>query len=121
MWLLPHSEDVSQRFPGGYLPSCQLGGSKGVEDNAEMFNGPVLEVLHITFDRVCVCVCVCVCARARACAQLRPTPWTVACQASLPIEFSRQSELSFLLQGIFPTQGTLVSCVSCIGRQILYH
>ena len=36
-----------------------------MEDNAEMFNGPVLEVLHITFDRVCVCVCVCVCARAR--------------------------------------------------------
>ena len=28
----------------------------------------------------------------------------------------------FLLQGIFPTQGlNLVSCVFCIGRQILYH
>ena len=28
----------------------------------------------------------------------------------------------FLLQGIFPTQDlTWVSCVSCIGRQILYH
>ena len=27
-----------------------------------------------------------------------------------------------LLQGIFPTQGqTLLSCVSCISRQILYH
>ena len=72
MWLLPHSEDVSQRFPGGYLPSCQLGGSKGVEDNAEMFNGPVLEVLHITFDRVCVCVCVCVRARAHALSCVQP-------------------------------------------------
>ena len=85
-----------------------------MEDNAEMFNGPVLEILHITFDRVCVCVCVC--ARARA--QLRPTP---ACQAPLSMEFSRQSELSFLLQGIFRTQGTLVSCISCTGRRILYH
>ena len=28
----------------------------------------------------------------------------------------------FLLQGIFPTQGSnLVSCVSCIGRQKFYH
>ena len=83
-----------------------------MEDNAEMFNGPVLEILHITID------CVCVCVRARACAQLRPTP---ACQAPLSMEFSRQSELSFLLQGIFRTQGTLVSCISCTGRRILYH
>ena len=28
----------------------------------------------------------------------------------------------FLLQGIFPTRGlNCVSCVSCIGRQIIYH
>ena len=28
----------------------------------------------------------------------------------------------FLLQGIFPTQGsTHISCISCIGRQVLYH
>ena len=28
----------------------------------------------------------------------------------------------FLPQGIFPTQGSnLVSCISCIGRRILYH
>ena len=74
---------------------------------------------YISLLTVCVCVCVCVCVRA--CAQLHPTPWTVACQAPLSMEFSRQSELSFLLQGIFPTQRTLVSCVSCIGRQILYH
>ena len=28
----------------------------------------------------------------------------------------------FLFQGIFPTQGsTRISCISCTGRQILYH
>ena len=37
------------------------------------------------------------------------TPWTVACQASLPVGFPRQEYWSgfyFLLQGIFPTQGS---------------
>ena len=37
------------------------------------------------------------------------TPWTVARQAPLSMGFSRQeywSELSFLLQGIFQTQGS---------------
>ena len=36
------------------------------------------------------------------------TPWTVACQAALPMGFSRQEYwvgCHFLLQGIFPTQG----------------
>ena len=40
--------------------------------------------------------------------QLFATPWTVARQAPLSMEFSRQeywSGLPFLLQGIFPTQG----------------
>ena len=50
---------------------------------------------------------------------------TVACQAPLSIEYSRQKYWSQLL---FPTQGDLpdpkiktVSQVSWIGRQILYH
>ena len=40
--------------------------------------------------------------------QLFATPWTVACQAPLPMEFPRQEYWSgchFLLQGICPTQG----------------
>ena len=44
---------------------------------------------------VCVCVCVCVLV-AQSCLIL--SPWTVACQAPLPMEFSRQeywSELPF--------------------------
>ena len=37
------------------------------------------------------------------------TPWTVACQAPLSMEFSRQDTgvgCHFLLQEIFPTQGS---------------
>ena len=44
---------------------------------------------------------------------------TVACQAPLSMGFPRKeywSGLSFLLVGIFLTQG-----LNCIGRQILYH
>ena len=91
-----------------------------MEDDAEMFNGSTWKSwkYYILLLTVCVCVCVCVCVRVYT--QLHPTSQTVACQAPLSIEFSRQSELSLLLQGIFPTQGTLVSCVSCI-RRILYH
>ena len=50
------------------------------------------------------------------------TPWTVACQAPLSMEFSRQeywSGLPSLLHGIFPTQGLNLSLLHC--RQIFYH
>ena len=53
--------------------------------------------------------------------QLFATPWTVACQAPLSMEFSRQEYWSgshFPLQGIFPTQGSNPSFLHC--RQILY-
>ena len=40
-----------------------------------------------------------------SCVGLSATPWTVARQAPLSMEFSRQEAGShFLLQGIFPTQ-----------------
>ena len=54
--------------------------------------------------------------------QLFVTPWTIACQTPLPMEFSKQeywSGLHFLLQGIFPTQGSNPGLPYC--RQILYH
>ena len=40
----------------------------------------------------CVCVCVCVCARAQLFISvwLSATPWTIACQRPLCVEFSRQ-------------------------------
>ena len=54
------------------------------------------------------------------------TPWTLAHQVPLSMEFSRQEYWNGLP---FPTPGNLlnpgieptVSCVSCIGRWILYH
>ena len=47
---------------------------------------------------VCVCVCahVCVCAQSLSHAQLYATSWTVACQAPLSTEFSRQEYWSGL-------------------------
>ena len=75
---------------------------------------------------VCVCGCVCVCARARACALflsrvlLFLTPWTVAHQTPLSMEFSRQeywNGLPFPTPGDLPYPG-MEPCVSGIGRQI---
>ena len=54
--------------------------------------------------------------------QLFVTPRTVASQAPLSMEFSRQeywSGLSFFLQGTFPTQGSNPGLLHC--RKILYH
>ena len=50
---------------------------------------------------VCVCVCVCVCVFTH---QLFATPWTVARQAPLSMEFSRQKYWSGLP---FPSPGDL--------------
>ena len=47
-------------------------------------------------------------------------PWTVACQAPLSLEFSKQNtgvDCHALLQGIFPTQGLNPGPLHC--RQIL--
>ena len=52
-----------------------------------------------------------------------PMDWSP--QTPLPMEFSRQeywSGLSFLLQeSSQPRNQTQVSCISCIGRWVLYH
>ena len=49
------------------------------------------------------CVCVCVCAML-SCVRLFGTTWTIACQAPLSMEFSRQEQWSGLP---FPTPGDL--------------
>ena len=54
------------------------------------------------------------------------TPWTVAHQASLSIGFSQQeywSGLPFPPLGDLPNPGIepMSSCISCIGKHILYH
>ena len=54
------------------------------------------------------------------------SPGTVACQAPLSVEFSRQEDWSRLpfptLEGL-PNPGIKpqISCVSCVARQIVYH
>ena len=58
-------------------------------------------------------------AQSLSCVQLLVTSWTVACQAPLPMEFSRQEYwvgCQFLLQ-----DRTCISGASCTGRCILYH
>ena len=74
---------------------------------------------------ICVYVCVCVCTlKLLSWVQLFVAPWTIAHQAPLPMEFSRQKYWSGLLfpsPGDFPNPGLIcVSCVSCIGRWIIY-
>ena len=61
------------------------------------------------------------CPQSLSCVQLLATTWTtVALQAPLAIEFSRQEHWSRLP---FPPSGDLtwVFCNSCIGRWIFYH
>ena len=63
-----------------------------------------------SIKQLCVCVCVCVHVHAHTHTVMSDsaTPWTVTCQAPLSMQFYRQEYwrgLSFLLQGIFPTQG----------------
>ena len=58
--------------------------------------------------------------------QIFATPWTVARQAPLSMGFSRQeywSGLPFASPGELPNPGIepCVSCISCIGRWVLYQ
>ena len=68
-------------------------------------------------------LCVPVCSVTHLCPFLE-TPWTVACETALPIEFSIQeywSGLPFPPLGLFPTRGSnprLLKLLHC--RQILY-
>ena len=64
----------------------------------------------------------CMCAQSLSHVQLFVIPWTVACQAPLPMGFPRQeywSSFPFPPEGIFPTQRS--TSISCIGRWILYY
>ena len=80
-----------------------------------------LEVAGVTFRkpfpwRVCVCVC-----QSLSHVRLFAIPWTVACQAPLSMEFSRQeywSGLPFPSPGDLPDPGTNPGLLHC--RQILY-
>ena len=67
--------------------------------------------------------CSCACAQSPSCVQLC-NPMNVAFQALLSMVFSQQeywSRLPFPSPGDFPNSGMeAVSCISCIGRWILY-
>ena len=80
-WRIPETGE-----PGG-LPSM---GSHGVgHDWSDL---AATAVFHYICVFVCVYVCVCTytCAWVLSCVQLFVTPWTVAYQAPLSMEFSRQ-------------------------------
>ena len=62
---------------------------------------------------VCVYVCVCVCVHTLSVFQ---APWTVALQARILEWVTISPSRGFS----WPKDRTLVSCVSCISRQILY-
>ena len=67
---------------------------------------------------VCVCVCVCVCVLSPV--LLFATPWTVAHQTPLCVEFSRQEywvAISYSRGSSWPRDQTRVSCISCIGSE----
>ena len=62
---------------------------------------------------------------AQSCPTLE-TPWTVVCQAPLSMGILWARILEWDAMPSFrgssqPRDQTHVSCVSCIGRQILYH
>ena len=70
---------------------------------------------------VCVCVCVCVCVSMCVLSHiwLFPTLWTVAHEAPLCMEFSRQeywSELPFLTPAVFPYPGITSMSSALAGR-----
>ena len=67
----------------------------------------------------CVCVCVCVCAQLFSCVWFFVTPWTVAHQAPLSMEFSRQeywSGLPLPAPGDLPNPGIEPVSPSLAGR-----
>ena len=75
-----------------------------------------LNWIILPHSSVCVCVCVCVCACVLSCVQLFSTPWTVAHQAPLSMDFLGKNTgagCHFLLQGSsWPRDGTQVSCIA---------
>ena len=79
--------------------------------------------LHIPF----LCNSVHVLTRALSHIQLFVTPWTVARQAPLSMEFSGILEIlewvaiPFSKGSFQPSVQTHVSCLFCVSRQILYH
>jgi len=76
------------------------------------------KALFPTLSVVCVCVCACVCMLS--CIWLFATPWIVACQALLSMEFLGKNTgvgCHFLHQGIFLTQASKPSLLHLLHWQ----
>ena len=122
-WLLSIAKSM-----GGKLPKPQK-----LADRVFILAWPLLYVWQVCVS-VCECVCVCVCVCARTCfhahllakslhSYLTLILWTIALQGPLSMGFSRQeywSRLPFPIS-FQPRDWTSVSCIPCIGRQVLYH
>ena len=79
-----------------------------------------LGLFKFSFIYTTVYVCMFI-RKLLSCVQLFATPWGVACQASLSMEFSSKNTgvgCHALLQGIFLTQGLNLGLLHC--KQILY-
>ena len=77
---------------------------------------------------VCMCVCVCACARARCCSVTsdswqphRLQPASSSVRGILQARILEWVAISSSRGSSRPRDRTRASCVSCIGRQILYH
>ena len=75
---------------------------------------------------MCVCVCVCVCVCARSCLTLcNPLPGWSPPDSSVRVVFPAKNTgvgCHFQLQGSSQhSDWTYISCISCIGWEILYH
>ena len=89
---------------------CSLGDAAG---HAILGSYPLLastsHMIMAAETKLCVCVCVCVCVYVGSVVSDCVTPWTESHQHPLSMGFPRQEYWSgchFILQGIFPTQGS---------------
>ena len=113
MVIINHDKFKVRRVPGGK----HLSGKWSFWSREEKTICPVL-TMCFCFQGNLLRLLACMLSHVR----LFVTPWTVARQAPLSMEFSRQEYwvgFHFLFQGIFPTQGLNSCLLHC--RQILYH
>ena len=73
---------------------------------------------------MCVCVCVCVCV----CSVMSDSSWPMDCSPPgssvheiFQVRILEWVAISYSRGSSQPGDRTCVSCISCIGRQILYH
>ena len=110
-WTVTHQAPLSMGLFQGNWSGLSFPPPGDLADLGSENMSPALKMDSLVLSN-CVCVCVCVCVHVHAHTHTvmsdSATPWTVTCQAPLSMQFYRQEYwrgLSFLLQGIFPTQG----------------